>query len=168
MNVRSKEKIRRDSEMAEIFKSGETLEATGKRFGISKERVRQIMVERGIASEQGGVTERIKKRVEAIRYCEFDGCEFQTKEESVYCHWHKERMDKYGRFGCLVDGCEKVVAKLGFCHNHGVNFFIQLKSGNVSDLDDYLKVQLAKKLIGGKRTPFVTIRKFIEDNPEHF
>src|SRR3954462_10338761 len=44
----------RDEEIRTLFLSGETLQKIGDRFGVSRERVRQILRRIGISSDEGG------------------------------------------------------------------------------------------------------------------
>ncbi|WP_225229734.1 sigma factor-like helix-turn-helix DNA-binding protein [Sporosarcina quadrami] len=168
MAIQLPKRVIRDRTMVQLFKDGRTLESIGDEFGLSRERVRQILVERGICSGQGGQALRTRRKKESVRYCEVSDCGRKTKGESKYCHWHKEQIENYGSFKCLVKGCDTPSLKYGMCNNHGTNFFINRQRGNVEDLNDYLKVQLAKVLMGKVKPTFVELRKFMKDNPEQF
>ena len=50
-----KECREKDLTMVNMFKSGETMEQIGKRFGICRERVRQILQRNGLTGKDGGV-----------------------------------------------------------------------------------------------------------------
>ena len=53
----------RNKDIEKRFVSGETLQSIGNVYGITRERVRQILVKRGIQSEDGGakLTRRMKR-----------------------------------------------------------------------------------------------------------
>lgn len=48
------EKIERNNEWAVLFRSGMTFEAIGSRYGVSRERVRQVLARKGVRRYDGG------------------------------------------------------------------------------------------------------------------
>lgn len=55
---------KRDRNMAALYRNGETLAAIGLKYGVSRERVRQILARQGMDRMDGGITIRVFKKTE--------------------------------------------------------------------------------------------------------
>ena len=52
--------------MADLYRQGQTLEVIGEQYGITRERVRQLLKEVGVTAKQGGAAVRAKKKREEL------------------------------------------------------------------------------------------------------
>ena len=64
--------------MQSMYEQGQTLKQIGERFGVSRERVRQILSQRGIDGRHGGRT---------IRTAQKEAAEALRQEKSSRLHW---------------------------------------------------------------------------------
>lgn len=169
----------RARDMAEMYTSGSTLQEIGDIYGITRERVRQILSGLGIDKEKGGLAKKIE--IAKKTPCNANGCKEFSISQRGFCQKHQSMLNRHGTLTpkyknefqknsgvCLVDSCNEPFASNGLCKKHRVNLFINKTKGNVDDLNDYLKVQKAKRLMGKKQVEYSKIREFMDKHPEHF
>lgn len=83
---RTPELVARDQEMALLYRQGLTLEAIGVKFGLTRERVRQLLRRAGVAPEEGGQAvacslKRLRhERKAELRCMELFGVDRQTRD----------------------------------------------------------------------------------------
>ena len=96
-------KVVRDRKLA-----GETLESIAKDYGVTRERIRQIIL-------KGGDAIKFSRR----HYCQLEGCErFVRSVASGWCQLHYDRVLKTGAPGPLEPKTPTLVhgTKNGYCH----------------------------------------------------
>lgn len=164
----------REIEMTILYKEGKTLQEIGDLYGITRERVRQLLKRHGITGSDGGLSKRPKQY---DKPCKIEGCGRLANGSKGYCVMHYTRIRIHGtptpKFkyafqehedGCLVEGCQEPFRSNGLCNKHNTNFYYLKRDGKVKDLDDYLKVQKAKQMMGKTYARFTEIREFMESN----
>ncbi|MEC5422085.1 sigma factor-like helix-turn-helix DNA-binding protein [Virgibacillus sp. C22-A2] len=170
----------RASDMKEMYVSGSTLQEIGDIYGVTRERVRQILSGFGVDRNDGGIAKKIEM-AKSIP-CSVDDCNTLATGVHGYCRHHYIRVRNYGtpkpKFkrefmendgGCLVEGCDRPFSAYGLCNKHKTNYYIQRERyKNVTDLNDFLKVQKAKRMMGKTKINYSKIREFMNNNPEHF
>lgn len=75
----------RDAEMCRAYQAGEVLAVIGARFGVTRERVRQVVAREGIARQSGGVNVRAARRKEALAAARDD--RFLRERGCTYAQW---------------------------------------------------------------------------------
>lgn len=158
----------RDKEMAELYKAGKNLREIGDMYGITRERVRQILVRLGVDP---------RKPMNNLP-CKVDGCKNLANGSKGYCSTHYQRwllkgdvsdpVFKKRTLVCAVEGCGRPYKSSGLCDKHSVNFTINKNKGLIADMEDFLNVQKAKRLMGKTYARFSEIRKFMESNKHLF
>ncbi|MDN4069983.1 hypothetical protein QYF50_18940 [Paenibacillus vini] len=164
-------------DMILMYKEGATLREIANEFGVTYQHVNQTFKRAGVPAESGGVN--VKPKMSDFT-CMADGCERKAKT-SGYCVTHYQRVRIHGtptpifkkEFQehddiCLVNGCEEPFKSNGLCNKHATAFYLNKRKGNVSDLNDFLKVQKAKEMMGKRYALFEDIRKFMEEHEEEF
>jgi hypothetical protein len=58
----------RDEAIVKLYATGETLEVVGKTFGLTRERIRQILFDMGVERRSGAETARIKRRIKFAQW----------------------------------------------------------------------------------------------------
>lgn len=59
--------VERAQRMAQLYKSGKTMQEIAQEFGVTRERVRQILFHVGLAGNDGGIAERARQRKILLR-----------------------------------------------------------------------------------------------------
>lgn len=87
-NERKIKDAAKQARMCEMYCGGQTLQEIGDQFGITRERVRQIIVAAGVTSRDGGIHARSKERANRIRIAKASkrdarailiyGCDYKT------------------------------------------------------------------------------------------
>lgn len=159
------------------FKSGVTQQEIANSFNVSRQYVQQVLKRAGLNKFDGGRALRPKKNEGS---CKVEGCKKKAKTKG-YCGTHYQRIRVHGKEeivfknafhvndgGCLVDGCELPFTSNGLCNKHRTSFYLNKRNGNVMDLNDFLKVQKAKQMMGKRYALFEEIRKYMSENSEQF
>jgi hypothetical protein len=73
----------RDAEIVRLYAAGDSLTIIGSRFGLSCERVRQIVKASGVVMPKE-------------RRCKVDECQTIPPWPQAYCRRHQRRLDRYG------------------------------------------------------------------------
>ncbi|OIB04854.1 hypothetical protein AK95_14660 [Paenibacillus sp. LC231] len=170
----------RIEKMITLFKQGHTHQEIADKFSVSRQYVQQTLRKTGLDGSMGGAA--VKPKINSGQHCRVDGCNQKAKTKG-FCVMHYSRLRVYGTLEpvfkreflhhddkCMVEGCNQPFKTNGLCNKHATNMFLNKKNGNISDLNDYLKVQKAKSMMGVGRTPvkFEVIRKFMAENKDHF
>lgn len=168
----------RMEEMMTLFKQGHTYQEIADKFSVSHQCVQQVLRKTGLDGSMGGVA--VKPKINSGQLCSVDGCDKEAKTKG-FCVMHYSRLRVYGTLEpvfkreflhhddkCMVEGCNQPFKSNGLCNKHVTNMYLNKKNGNISDLNDYLKVQKAKRMMGKERVKFEEIRSFMDANQEHF
>lgn len=139
---------KRAKDMASLFFEGYTLQEIGDIYGISRERVRQILNGDGIKGSDGGKRTKLEKA--KTQKCLADGCELKAVNTSGYCMKHYQRLIKHGNtrhdldikeYVCHVNGCDEKHKAKGLCFKHYCNFQYHKRNGNVASAREYLDLK---------------------------
>lgn len=170
----------RELEMLGMYKEGNTLQEISDMYGLSGERVRQLIKPYGANRYNGGSSVKTKNQ----QNCKVDGCLNKTRRKNRLCEFHRQRLQKYGTTKpddfkvrkwtdykglCLVDKCNRKTRSSGLCHNHYSTFNRQKNMHkNIQNLNEFLKVQKAKNMLGKKKENYDVLKKFIDEHAEYF
>lgn len=92
IETRGTEKQQRAAEMEELFRAGKCLEEIGEKYDLTRERVRQILYQRGVARTDGGAYLR--------------GLENALVKQSRRTRWADEKYQ--AKYGCSFAECLKI------------------------------------------------------------
>ena len=59
----------RNADIESRYRNGETLQDVGAVYGLTRERIRQILVKRGVSSSNGGISVKVRRK-EAVKLAE--------------------------------------------------------------------------------------------------
>lgn len=88
MNCAARRDVSRELEMVDLFKSGQTLQAIGDRFALTRERVRQLLSRHQVSREDGGYT---KKRGALYGYTAEEFKEIERRFPKCAIRWIAQR-----------------------------------------------------------------------------
>lgn len=85
------ETITRTEKMAELYRSGKTLQQIGDMYSVSRERVRQILAPLGFSRESGGSYVRSERILTQVRSFHDQGCNLEQIAEKTGISSHSAR-----------------------------------------------------------------------------
>lgn len=120
----------RNADLIAYYKSGKNLRETGLAFGLSHERVRQLLKRAGVRKAER---------------CAIRGCNCARKDGKVFCVEHYRQLPKKPKI-CAEPSCQRPVKTRGMCNYH---YEKALRLGTIQPLRAWggKRLTIAEKLL---------------------
>lgn len=135
----SNRNLSRDREIVEMWMSGMKLEEVGERFNLTRERVRQIIKERGVPHDAGGSYRQVEDKRQILNTpCKHEGCNRKRQLHNEYCRRHETQIEKSGTTICLIDDCGKDIRCNGLCNKHYASYLRRKKERRTNGVEGFI------------------------------